>query len=108
MRYLPIALMCAALPALAHAADDGSRPIPFHELVGMYENCLASATPKFPVEQAFIAKSLCFCQTEAFSRSKTYAELAALAKSPGAFNGAADGYMETCVARVQDEIQPAK
>ncbi len=108
MPKLPLILLLAALPVTALAADGDDRPIPFHELVGMYENCLESASPKFPPGQAYIAKSLCFCQTEAFSRGKSYAELAALAKNPGAFNGAADGYMEACVARVQDEIQPAK
>jgi hypothetical protein len=108
MKIIPTAAALLLLAPPGAMAGEQAVPIPYHELVGMYENCLESASPKFPVDQQYIAKSLCLCQTEAFSREKTYGELAELARSPGAFNGAADGYMEACVARIQDEINPAK
>lgn len=97
---LTVLFLFAASPVQAN-----DKPIPFHELVDLYEGCLSKYVGKFPPEQAYIGKSLCYCQTEAFSRNRTYAELADLVKTPGAFNGAADGYMENCVIRVQSEIK---
>ncbi|MDA0997725.1 MAG: hypothetical protein O2944_05905 [Proteobacteria bacterium] len=69
MRFALPALAAITLYAGSATAAD---PVPHHEHVALYENCVTNVMAQMKPEQAIFAKSICMCQSTMFAKKHTY------------------------------------